>query len=124
MVLCVVIYLEKIFFQKFGVHKSFLWAIEIPCSVTCRQHIPQIYLWCNTFWPLGRQHGNRTFSSTCLNTCIGEARVPNQECCYLTACDKHVMLYRMRRPDLAHLPQNFAYLALQIFPTFKCPKIY
>ena len=37
---------------------------SLACFRACAQCIPQIHLWCDTWWPLGSQHGCRAFWST------------------------------------------------------------
>ena len=85
---------------EFVGHKSILWGpwsstsgavtngfqsqgmIILPvCFITCIQHIPQIYLWCNTYRPLGVQYGSPAISSTYLHTNIGGGQVQDQVCC-------------------------------------------
>ena len=112
-------YRWRIFFllffeKKFGGHKSFYGATDTPvldfwwhlfwvtksgwipllaCFVTCMQWIPQIYLWCDTYWPLSGQHGTWAISSMHWHTSIGGARVQDQAYPCLTACDKRILIF-------------------------------
>ena len=38
------------------------WIPSLLCFIACMQWIPQIYLWCDTCWPLGGQHGVMLFT--------------------------------------------------------------
>ena len=43
---------------------------SLACFITCMHWIPQIHLWCDTYWPLGVQHGSCTILSTYLHASI------------------------------------------------------
>ena len=81
-------------FAFFGGHESFLWGHWYPCFgllvisapyfktrvdpsltcfVACVQWIPRIYLWCDTCWPLGSQHGSQDFWSIYLQIMCPQA---------------------------------------------------